>query len=483
MHARHVSAPLKPRRHQRGQALAEFTIAAAFVLIPLFLMIPLLGKFLDMKATTIQAARYAAWERTAWYGNSDWAVGQKSDEQIRYEVQQRFFADAPTAPLRSTDQTSSSTVGGKPLWHDHAGQSMLASYSAGAGIGTQTPGTLDAVFGWVASAVNLIGSILGTQFKLDMKSLYTSTVNLNTAQTSAVSLATGADKSGFTAPNFLMKHVLVANGWSANGPERTDQHPKGVFVNSQTQGLAPLSLGQRDPVKQIVSTIQKFAGTIVEELKDDSLRLGGVIKPDDVPPDRLTAVPAGAPAPSKTAAQRRQEEAAKREAEAKSIGDTFKAKTNALNDAITNTRNQINTCKADKQAEYDANRQTCRTSTSTECSYDVISIDDCLPAYKITTKTTTCTLNSPPNGGTSYTPNADASVACHAGLDAQIADLQAKLNDPVLQRAKTDSDKQLKEHPELANNALFMKQRKEALDALKAYQDKIDDLKRQKNGI
>jgi hypothetical protein len=74
-------------------------------------------------------------------------------------------------------------------------------------------------------------------------------------------------------------------------------------------------------------------------------------------------------------------------------------------------------------------------------------------------------------------------VACHAGLDAQIADLQAKLNDPDLQRAKTDSDKQLKEHPELANNDLFMKQRKEALDALKAYQDKIDDLKRQKNGI
>jgi len=474
MHARHVSAPLKPRRHQRGQALAEFTIAAAFVLIPLFLMIPLLGKFLDMKATTIQAARYAAWERTAWYGNSDWAVGQKSDAQIQSEVQQRFFADAPTAPLRSTDQTPSSAVGGKPLWHDHAGQSMLTSYSAGAGNGTQTPGTLDAVFGWVTEAVNSIGSVLGTQFKLDMESLYTSTVNLNTAQTSAVSLATGADQSGFRAPNFVMNQVLVANGWSANGPD---------FVKKQTEGLAPLSLGQRDPVKQIVSTIQKFAGTIVEELKDDSLRLGGVIKPDDVPPDRLTAVPAGAPAPSKTAAQRRQEEAAKREAEAKSIGDTFNAKTNALNDAITNTRNQINTCKADKQAEYDANRQTCRTSTSKECSYWVVRTEDCLPDSIITTTTTTCTLNSPPNGGSSYTPNADASVACHAGLDAQIADLQAKLNDPDLQRAKTDSDKQLKEHPELANNALFMKQRKEALDALKAYQDKIDDLKRQKNGI
>jgi len=475
MHARHVSAPLKPRRHQRGQALAEFTIAAAFVLIPLFLMIPLLGKFLDMKATTIQAARYAAWERTAWYGNSDWAVGQKSDAQIQSEVQQRFFADAPTAPLRSTDQTPSSAVGGKPLWHDHAGQSMLTSYSAGAGNGTQTPGTLDAVFGWVTSAVNSIGSVLGTQFKLDMESLYTSTVNLNTAQTSAVSLATGADQSGFRAPNFVMNQVLVANGWSANGPD---------FVKKQTEGLAPLSLGQREPVKTVMSNLQVIVGTLIEELNPDSLKLGGVIKPDYVPPDRLTAVPAGAPAPSKTAAQRRDEEAAKRKAEAEGIANTFKAKTNALNDAITNTQNQINTCKADKQAEYNRNYLDCRREDycerSTGGSNGIVYV--CWDTYQHWRLV--CTAKTPPGGpGTSYTPNADASVACHAGLDAQIADLQAKLDDPDLQRAKTDSDKQLRDNPNLVNDPVFMQQRNDALNKLNTYQNQINDLQRQKNGI
>jgi hypothetical protein len=309
-------------------------------------------------------------------------------------------------------------------------------------------------------------------------------VNLNTAQTTAVSLATGADKSGFTAPNFVMKHVLVANGWSANGPEKTDQHPKGVFVSSQTEGLAPLSLGQREPVKTVMVTLQGIAGVFIEELKPDSLKLGGVIKPDDVPPDRLTAVPAGAPAPSKTAAQRRDEEAAKRKAEADGIANTFKAKTNALNDAITNTKNQINTCKADKQAEYDRNIQDCRREDycerSTGGSDGIVYV--CWDTYQHWRLV--CTRKTPPGGpGTSYTPNADASVACHAGLDAQIADLQAKLNDPDLQSAKTESDKQLKDNPNLVNDPVFMQQRNDALNKLNNYQSQIDDLKRQKNGI
>ena len=258
MFARHFPAPLAQRRRQRGQALAEFTIAAAFVLIPLFLMIPLLGKFMDMKATTIQAARYAAWERTAWYGSSEWAVGQKSDAQIQSEVQQRFFSDAPTAPLRSTDQNQTGAVGGKQLWHDHAGTSMLSTYSAGAGQGGQTPGTMDVFLSGVQKIVNVIDSVLGTKFKLDMKSLYTSTVNLNTANTSAITLATGSGSSGFTAPNFVMSQVLVANGWSANGPD---------FVKAQTEGLAVLSLAQRSPVKEVMDIVQTVIGTFVEELK------------------------------------------------------------------------------------------------------------------------------------------------------------------------------------------------------------------------
>ena len=466
MSARHVPPPTAHR--QRGQALAEFTIAAAFVLIPLFLMIPLLGKFMDMKATTIQAARYAAWERTAWYGSSEWAVGQKSDAQIQSEVQQRFFSDAPTAPLRSTDQNQTGAVGGKQLWHDHAGTSMLSTYSAGAGQGGQTPGTMDVFLSGVQKIVNVIDSVLGTKFKLDMKSLYTSTVNLNTANTSAITLATGSGSSGFTAPNFVMSQVLVANGWSANGPD---------FVKAQTEGLAVLSLAQRSPVKEVMDIVQTVIGTFVEELKPSSLKLGGEILPDYVPPDRLTAVPAAAPAPKKTATQRRDEEAAKQKAEADTLTNRIQTKVNALNAAIVKTQNSINSCKADKQTEFDANYKECHDETY--CSFDA----GFLGCWEHKTRNV-CTVKMPPGGwGTSYTPKADASVACHAGLDQQIADLQAKLNDPDLQLAKTKSDEQLAANPSLGNDPVFMAQRNSALNDIAAYQAQINDLQRQKNGI
>ncbi len=51
--------------------MTEFVIAAAFVLLPLFVFIPMFGKYIDMKHSAIQAARYQAWEYTVWYNDID----------------------------------------------------------------------------------------------------------------------------------------------------------------------------------------------------------------------------------------------------------------------------------------------------------------------------------------------------------------------------------------------------------------------------
>ena len=61
------------KSRESGQAMTEFQICAAYVLIPLFLMVPLLAKYIDIKHATISAARYQAWEYTAWY-NGDSAL-------------------------------------------------------------------------------------------------------------------------------------------------------------------------------------------------------------------------------------------------------------------------------------------------------------------------------------------------------------------------------------------------------------------------
>ena len=66
-----IRAPVERRRAQRGQAMTEFTIAATYVLVPLFVFVPLLGKYIDFKHASIQNARYQAWEYTVWYDDID----------------------------------------------------------------------------------------------------------------------------------------------------------------------------------------------------------------------------------------------------------------------------------------------------------------------------------------------------------------------------------------------------------------------------
>ena len=47
--------------------MTEFLICASFVLIPLFLGLSMLAKYIDIKQAAVQAARYEAWEYTVWY--------------------------------------------------------------------------------------------------------------------------------------------------------------------------------------------------------------------------------------------------------------------------------------------------------------------------------------------------------------------------------------------------------------------------------
>lgn len=71
-------------RRARGQAMVELVVSGICCL--LFLGIWYLGKFHDLQATTIQAARYAAWERTAQ------SSAQLSDAQLGNQLRARLFS-------------------------------------------------------------------------------------------------------------------------------------------------------------------------------------------------------------------------------------------------------------------------------------------------------------------------------------------------------------------------------------------------------
>lgn len=79
----------RPCRY-RGQALTEFLIVS-LVLIPLFLLIPMIGKYQDISHATQMASRYAAFDAVL---RNDSHNSWKPPRQLEDELRQRYFGPA-----------------------------------------------------------------------------------------------------------------------------------------------------------------------------------------------------------------------------------------------------------------------------------------------------------------------------------------------------------------------------------------------------
>jgi hypothetical protein len=102
----------RPPGSPSGQAATECVILAALVLVPLFLIIPLLGKYIDIKQAAIKQARFEAWEYTAWFDHdeplmqgtsSDQRTGRRDFNETRARGNTLFFSDPAAAAYGSTD--------------------------------------------------------------------------------------------------------------------------------------------------------------------------------------------------------------------------------------------------------------------------------------------------------------------------------------------------------------------------------------------
>lgn len=89
------------RHSEQGQALTEFIVVSTFLLVPLFLIGPVLAKVISQKQDVGLGARYAAWERTMRYeetpgsgldGYQGAELTFKSDESVAREIDARIFA-------------------------------------------------------------------------------------------------------------------------------------------------------------------------------------------------------------------------------------------------------------------------------------------------------------------------------------------------------------------------------------------------------
>ena len=100
------------------------TLVAFVVLVPIFMLAPYLGKYLDVKHKTEDSARYALWERTVFSDPGagwDASENQKSDGRLRTEIRARFLEE-PRAPIAA----QASNAERNPLWEDHSGGDLVS---------------------------------------------------------------------------------------------------------------------------------------------------------------------------------------------------------------------------------------------------------------------------------------------------------------------------------------------------------------------
>ncbi len=276
-------------RYQRGATMAEFVVVSSFVLVPLMILMPMMGKYIDTRHKVEQAARYAAWEHTAWFdpaspaftgraaGMLPFALKSKDEAEIANEIQARILSKADTSvhANQGTDddiqpldamQHYTNRANGKyePLLKVKTGGKQ--------GFYGEHNGSETAPSGPLSQGINVVlsmGDVLG--FEVNKKGLYTSQFELDVHEPSGLKVLLPSLDIKFTA-----QHMLFTDGWGAGGKEHNA---------SMVQGLLPTELLNNN----LVNTIQSIASVvpIAKEAAPNRL-VFGYVDVDAMPDQRLS---------------------------------------------------------------------------------------------------------------------------------------------------------------------------------------------------
>ncbi len=260
----------KTRHREAGQSLVETAIVGVFVLVPVFLMVPLLGKYIDLQSATLQAARNAAFERTVWSDSgsrNDTQVAQESNSALAQRVTSRFFG-----PLdQQIQSTGSHTYSPRALWVGTAGNSLVPNASDIQVTLSQSasPDLPDQTLQPVLQAESLL-SQGGPLQALNFNGLFTAKVSV-TPRAITYPFLQALD------PTFQAHDTLLADGWGASRDNGSNSD-----VKTQIQASLPFGLGAfRDSMAPFQSTLQDLSGLHLENVLTDT--------PSEVPQDHLQA--------------------------------------------------------------------------------------------------------------------------------------------------------------------------------------------------
>ncbi|WP_308387764.1 hypothetical protein [Acidithiobacillus sp. AMEEHan] len=221
---------------ESGQALTETVVIAGFVLVPLLLLGVYVGKWAYLQDRSIEAARYAAWERVVSLANPpqnrEW-VSLKTDQDLQNEVAIRFFGGrgekltAVTGNAGATDIAKGSSR--EPLLRKHDGTSLLVEREKNITVATRQE-AFDG--GWTGGAIGAFGKL--TQ-KIGVMPLEMTGPTVAAVTVSAAGLPQKIfAEVGLGQPlQFKAQAAVLGDPWSANGPGEEERLLRSGFMKPQ----------------------------------------------------------------------------------------------------------------------------------------------------------------------------------------------------------------------------------------------------------
>ncbi len=292
-----------PATDNRGQAASECIIVSVFLLIPLFLIVPLLGKYIDIKHAAINQARFEAWEYTVWDGpnqrvmndiRDDQSAGPRSFAQTRSNGIKYFFSDPTDEDYGKVQMPFREN----PLWLDHRGETLFVhpqKIMSGEQKENKTPDGLGGVLDFIFDIINFTTTIFGDIMKfvhvdakfdaIYTKGYFTSDVNINLRSIDDIlpvySLADATSETVETPLHLSAKASVLTDSWNSGSTENATSETRGLVF---TALLKPVS----DTVNGMVSGINDLVSHIpLLEIQLPSMPDFGYVKDDLVPFEHL----------------------------------------------------------------------------------------------------------------------------------------------------------------------------------------------------
>jgi hypothetical protein len=252
--------------------MVEMIVGVA-VLIALMFGTTIIARYVDIRSATVQASRYAAFERVT-------NLKAVPDAEIERKLRARMFTIS-NSPLRADDGLADNAQwrDENPNWKDPSirARRLIAAPSDVQAVTLENEPTSAAAraLGAVVDGIDSIGDLTGSNFDLDTRAFHTGIVMVKLANLESMPEPLNALNLTFTE-----RTAVLTDSWQAGSPsavaERTGALvPTRAFANF-TGVLGPL-------LRQ---------GLSLFEPSIDKLCLGQV-NPEIVPPDRLGAPGSG----------------------------------------------------------------------------------------------------------------------------------------------------------------------------------------------